>query len=129
MRHWLKYCALSYAAGTVGGLAMGGLVWACGQSALTAAFGGQLASALPHGLYARLVWAGLCGLLFVVPWARSSLLLRGLVWALVVSALQLVILPLWHHSGPHILALSTLSLLVLNCVWGLVTSAVLRLIQ
>lgn len=130
MRNALRHCALCFSSGAVGGLAKGGLVWACAQSAITVSLGEQLAAALhPGGLYSRLVWGGLYALLFALPLARSSILLRGLTGALIVSVLQLLVLPLLQHSSLHIVALSTLSVVLLNCVWGLVTVCVLRLIE
>ncbi|MDB6063122.1 MAG: hypothetical protein JWM78_3225 [Verrucomicrobiaceae bacterium] len=130
MQQWLRQGALCYSAGTVGGLAKGGLILACERSSLTSAFADQLAQVLhPTSFYTRLVWAGVYGLLFLLPFVRGSWLMRGLVWALVVSLLQLVVFPLWQHGGLHILTLTTLSLLVLNCVWGLTTASMLRLIE
>jgi len=129
MRHWLRLLALCYAAGTVGGLAKGGVVLLLKSAAVTAPAGAALAGALPSGLYSRLVWAGIYGLLFALPLMRSSLLLRGLLWGLCVCALQLVVYPLWSHGALHLLAWSTLSVIVLNCVWGVVASASLRLTQ
>lgn len=130
MQHWMRQSALCYAAGTLGGLAKGGLIWLCGQAAITAAFADQLALALrPSGIYPRLVWAGLYALLFLLPFARSSLWLRGVLGAGAVSVLQLVVLPLMQSGSLHIFTFSTLSLIALNCVWGVVTAAALRLIE
>lgn len=130
MQNWLRQSALCYSAGAVGGLAKGGLIWACGRAALTAPLADQLAHALrPGGLYMRLVWSGLYALIFLLPFARSSLLWRGLLATMAVSVLQLVILPLLQHQQLHIFAFSTLALLVLNCAWGLVAAAVLRFIE
>lgn len=130
MRQWLRASALCYSAGAVGGLAKGGLIWACGRAALTAPLADQLARGLhPGGLYMRLVWSGLYALIFLLPFARSSLLSRGLLAAMAVSVLQLLILPLAQHGQLHIFELATLALLVLNCAWGITAAAVLRLIE
>lgn len=130
MQQWLRQSALCYSAGAVGGLAKGGLIWGCGRVALTAPLADQLAQALhPGGLYMRLVWSGLYALIFLLPFARSSLLWRGLLAAMAVSVLQLLVLPLLQHSHLHIFSLTTLALLVLNCAWGMTAAAVLHFIE
>ena len=130
MRNTLRHCALCYSSGVVGGLAKGVLVWACMRSAVTAPFGEQLAAALHvEGLYTRLVWSGLFALVFVLPFARGAMLPRALLGALIVSVVQLLVLPLVLHSSFHLLALSTLSLVLLNCIWGLAAVAMLHSIE
>ncbi len=130
MRQWLRRSALCYSAGAVGELAKGGLIWLCMRTATTTAFADQLAQAIqPKGIYARLVWGGLYASIFLLPFARGSVLLRGLLGALAVSVLQLLLLPLLLHGNLHIFALSTLSLLVLSCVWGWVTAALLQITE
>jgi hypothetical protein len=130
MRQWLRASALCYSAGTVGGLAKGGLIWACGRAVLTAPLADDLARALhPGGIYMRLVWSGMYALIFLLPFARSSLLLRGLLGAMAVSVFQLLLLPLIQHSNLHIFTFTTLALLVLNCAWGIAAAAMLRITE
>jgi hypothetical protein len=130
MRRWLHDLALCFAAGAAGGAAKGLLVWGCKYFAVSAALAGYLASALhPPGLYARIVWGGLYGLLFLLPVARGSVWLSGFLWGGVASLLQLVILPLLTHGGLHLMPVLVLSTLVLNSLWGCVTALLLRWIN
>lgn len=129
MQQWLRQLALCFAAGSAGGFAKGALVWCLAHSAATAGFGLHLAAAQqPAGLYARIVWGGLYAFLFALPVARSSWLFSGLLWGAIVSALQLIALPLLLHGMPHLAFMPVVAALVLNCAWGLVTAALLRLI-
>ena len=130
MTQWLRRIALCFAAGAVGGLARGLLVSALTHYGATAAIGHHLAAALqPAGLYARIVWGGLYAFVFLLPVARNSWLMAGLLWGVVVTALQLVALPMLLHSVPHFALLPAVSALVLNVVWGLTTALVLKLID
>jgi hypothetical protein len=130
MQRWLRDLALCFAAGAAGGAAKSLLVWGCNYFAISAALGGYLASALhPPGLYARIVWGGLYGFLFLLPAARGSLLFGGLLWGAVASLLQLVILPLLAHGGLHLAPVLLLSTLVLNCFWGCISAVLLRWIN
>ncbi|HEY3698039.1 MAG TPA: hypothetical protein VGK97_01820 [Spongiibacteraceae bacterium] len=126
----LRRLALYFSAGTVGGLAKGGVVWCCTQFAATAALASYLANAqFPTGIYARMVWGGVAAFLFMLPIARSAWFVRGLLWGLIVSALQIVVIPLLGHSGIRLMVIPLLSTVVLSCVWGLTTAAILRLID
>lgn len=126
MRNWLRELALCFAAGTVGGFAKSVVVWTCAHFASTAMFGSHLAGALyPWGVYQRLIWGGLAGFLFILPTLRHSWLAAGLLWGVVASLLQWLL----TQSGLHLLVVPMLSTLVLNCVWGLITAATLRLIR
>jgi hypothetical protein len=126
MRNQLRELALCFAAGTVGGFAKSVVVWTCAHFASTAFFGSHLAGALfPAGIYQRLVWGGLAGFLFMLPVLRHSWLAAGLLWGIAASLLQ------WFlaHNELHLLVMPMLSTLVLNCLWGLVTAAMLRLLR
>lgn len=130
MHRWLRDLALCFAAGAAGAVAKGLLVWLCSYSSLSAPLGSYLANALyPLGFYQRVVWGGLYALLFLLPPARSSLLMSGLLWGCVVSLLQLVILPLLQHAGLHWSLTLLLSTLLLNGIWGVATALLLRSIR
>jgi hypothetical protein len=130
MHRWLRDLALCFAAGAAGAVAKGVLVWLCSYSSLSAPFGAYLATALyPLGFYQRVVWGGLYGFLFLLPPARGSLLMSGLLWGGVVSLLQLVVLPLLQHGGLHWSLTLVLSTVLLNCIWGCATALLLRLIR
>jgi len=127
MHRWLRDLALCFAAGAAGGAAKGLLIWGCSYFAIAATLAGYLAGALyPPGLYARVVWGGLYGFLFLLPPARGSLWASALLWGGVASLLQLAVLPLLAHNSPHLAPALVLSTLVLNSVWGCVTAVLLR---
>lgn len=133
MHRWLREFALCFAAGAAGGAAKGLLVLLCSYFPASAALGGHLASALyaqslPHanGIYARVVWGGLYGFLFLLPVARGWLWFSGFLWACAITLLQWVVLPLLH-GGLHIAWIPLLSTLLLNCIWGWVAALLLHL--
>lgn len=130
MHRWLRDIALCFAAGAAGGLAKGLLVWVCNYYGATAALGAYLAGALhPGGIYARVVWSGLYGFLFLLPPARGSWVLSGLLWGGVASLLQLAVLPLLMHADWHGSLTLVLATLALNSIWGCATALLLRWIR
>lgn len=127
MQKWLRDIALCFSAGSVGALAKSAAVWGCARVA-AAGLASHLASAqYPSGIYARIVWGGVAALLFLLPLVRSSWMVRGLFWGVVVAALQVIALPLLDHASVHFALLPLLSVLVLSCIWGLATAIALRL--
>jgi len=130
MSQGLRHAAFCFSAGAAGGLARAAMAWACARQGLDHAFGVQWSGALsPAALYPRVVWGGLWAFLFLLPLARGSLWLSGLLWALVVTLVQLIVLPLLLHASLHFGLLPALGLLLLNCVWGLVTALLLHLLN
>jgi hypothetical protein len=115
----------------VGALANGAALWAAGASGLTRALGVEIAPApTPAWLYARIVWGGIWGLLFLLPLAPQRWVAQGLALSLFPSLVQLlVIFPYRAHAGLLGLRHGTLTPLVVlaaNAVWGLAASAWLR---
>ena len=132
MKALARTLSLCFAAGAVGGLANGLAVWASGRLGLQAALGVAIAPALtPAWLYPRLVWGGLWGALFLLPlaggWLRRGLLLGLAPGA--VPALRGVPLLAGHSGwlGVELGALTPVLVLVANAVWGVATSAWLRM--
>ena len=118
-----KNLSLVFAAGCLGGLVNSILVWFFGAIGITAAAGVHLAPpfTLPW-LYPRLVWGGIWGVLFLIPW-KWSYPLKGLVYSLGPSLVTFfLVLPLQAHKGLFGLQLGTLMplfVLFYNAVWGL----------
>lgn len=111
-----------FSAGALGGLLNSLAVWAFGAAGITAALGVKLAPALTPGwLYPRLVWGGIWGALFLIP-LRGSHFMRGLLWSLGPSAVQLfVVFPMKAKKGAMGLELGVLTplfVLFYNAVWG-----------
>jgi hypothetical protein len=130
----LRRMSLAYAAGTVGGLINGFAVWLLGYLGITAALGVKMAPALTAAmLYPRLVWGGLWGFLFLLPFLKRSPLLRGIVYGILPSIVALVIVfPMKVPDGMLGLALGTatpLFVLLVNIIWGIVASYWFHLVE
>ena len=73
MNTLLKTIGMVFAAGALGGLVNGLIVWGFGQLGITTALGVKIAPALtPAMLYARIVWGGMWGVLLLLPFYRKS---------------------------------------------------------
>lgn len=113
----------AFSAGALGGLANGLALWVFGVLGITTGLGVQLAPALtPMWLYPRIVWGGIWGALFLVPFLERSIFWRGLILSLGPTIVQLVVVfPLKLHQGMFGLgvgALTPLFVVILNGVWG-----------
>jgi hypothetical protein len=75
------------------------------------------------------VIGGLWGLLFLLPLARSSVWLSGLLFGALVCAIELIAFPLLSGRMPQLLSGTALLLLLLWLLWGVVTALLLRLIR
>lgn len=124
--------SLTFAAGALGGLVNSIFLWAAGQLALTAALGVKIAPALTPGyLYPRLVWGGIWGFLFLLPFLRrGSVFWSGFLASLGPTAVQLfIVFPNVAHKGVAGLELGLLTpvvVIVVNAVWGVAAAAWLR---
>ncbi len=123
----LTKLSLAYAAGTVGGLANGLVVWLFGYLGITALMGVRIAPALTADmLYPRLVWGGLWGFLFLLPFLETSPVLRGIVFSIAPSLVQLfIVFPSKIPDGMLGLPLGAatpLFVLFFNIVWGIIAS-------
>ncbi|AFM27337.1 hypothetical protein [Desulfomonile tiedjei] len=130
----LRRLSLAYAAGSAGGLANGLAVWLFGYLGITAAIGVKIAPALTAAmLYPRLVWGGLWGFLFLLPFLKKSLFLRGVVYSILPSLVTLfIIFPTRVPNGMLGLPLGTatpLFVLLVNAIWGIVASYWLHLVE
>ena len=133
MKGLAKKCSLFFAAGALGGLSNGLAVWIFGTLGITAAFGVKIAPAwTPAWLYPRLVWGGIWGALFLLPIMNRSYLLRGLLYSLGPTLVQLLIVfPAKTAAGPLGLglgALTPLFVLIFNAVWGITASYWLKFV-
>jgi len=130
----LTKMALCFSAGCAGGLANSVVLWLAGAAGINMALGVTLAPAFtPAWLYPRIVWGGLWGFLFLIPLFTNRPLVRGLLWSLGPTLVQLLIIfPLVAHKGFFGMALGTLTPLLVvffNAVWGLKAAAVLARID
>jgi hypothetical protein len=121
-----------FSAGCLGGLVNSLALWVCGQLGLTHALGVKMAPALtPEWLYPRVVWGGLWGFLFLLPFLRSSVVWGGILASLGPTLVQLfVVFPAKTPAGAMGLglgALTPLFVVVFNLVWGLATAAWIKM--
>ncbi len=127
MQKWLREMALCFSAGSAGALAKSGAVWGSARFAASTGLAAHLAGAqYPSGIYARIVWSGVAGFLFLLPLVRNNWIVRGLFWGFIAAALQIVVIPVLGHGGLHFALIPLLSVLALSCIWGLVTVLALR---
>jgi hypothetical protein len=76
-------------------------------------------------LYMRLVWSGLWGLLFLLPLLRRSAAIRGLLWGLAPSLVQLFVVFPSSSAGVLGLKLGAMTpamVVFCNSIWGVVAS-------
>ena len=85
---------------------------------------------VPGQLYPRLIWGGIWGILFLLPFMQRRLFSKGLLLSLGPSLVQLfVVFPLKANKGVMGLDLGTLTpvlVLIFNAVWGLMAATWLR---
>jgi hypothetical protein len=134
MKNFLRNASLGYAAGSLGGLANSLEVWAVGFLGITAAAGVKAAPAFTFPwLYPRVVWGGLWGFLFLLPFLKQSPIVRGIVYGLGPTLVQLfVALPFKFEQGVMGLNLGMLTplfVLVANIIWGVVASLWMSLME
>ncbi len=119
----VRNLSLVFMAGLVGGLLNCLAIWFFGLIGLPQAFGVQIAPPLTTGLlYPKLAWGGIWGLLFLIPLAQLSFPVRGLLFSLGPSLVQLfVVFPYQAQKGIMGLQLGTVTplfVLFYNAVWG-----------
>ena len=119
----MRNLSLVFAAGFLGALWNSLAVWLGGYLGIAPALGVHIAPALtPAFLYPRLVWGGLWGLLFLLPGGRWSFPLRGLLFSLAPTLVQLfLVFPVMAHKGVLGLQLGYLTPLLVvfyNAIWG-----------
>jgi hypothetical protein len=131
MNNTAKKISMVFAAGCLGGLANSLAVWIFGDIGLTSALGVKIAPKLsPAWLYPRIVWGGIWGILFLLPLWRYRFVIRGLIFSLGPTFVQLfVVFPQKAHKGVMGLDLGTLTpllVIIFNAIWGLTVAIWLR---
>jgi hypothetical protein len=123
--------SMVFGAGCLGGLFNSLVVWLFGFYGITSAFGVKIAPQLSAAwLYPRIVWGGIWGLLFLLPLMKKSIFLRGLIFSLGPTLVQLLIVfPMKASKGVMGLdlgSLTPLAVVVFNAVWGVTAAIWLR---
>jgi hypothetical protein len=134
MNHFLKKITLFFSAGSLGGLINSITVWLFGILGITSAFGVKIAPALTKSwLYPRIVWGGLWGFLFLLPFFQRSSFLRGLLFSLGPTLVQLfIVFPIQAGKGLMGFDLGNLTPLFVvffNAIWGICVAFWLKFIQ
>jgi hypothetical protein len=129
---FIQKISLAYAAGCVGGLSNSLVLWFFGAQGINQLLGVKLAPSLtPAFLYPRVVWGGLWGLLFLLPWPANNIWTQGLIFSLGPTLVQLfLVFPLRLEKGIlglEIGLLTPLLVVFFNAIWGLGTAWWLRL--
>ena len=132
MNNFFKKLTLFFSAGSLGGLVNSLFVWIFGILGITSAFGVKIAPALTKSwLYPRIVWGGLWGFLFLLPFFRGSYFFRGLLFSLGPTLSQLLIVfPIQAEKGLigfDLGNLTPLFVLFFNAIWGICTAFWIKL--
>jgi len=122
-----------FGAGCLGGLLNSLTVWLFGAIGLTAALGVKIAPGLTvPWLYPRIVWGGIWGILFLLPILRQSIFLRGILYSLGPTIVQLfIIFPIKANKGVMGLDLgfaTPVFVIFFNAVWGVIAALWLRFV-
>ncbi len=123
----IRRISAAFSGGCLGGLINSLCVWIFGLLGITTFLGVKIAPAIiPAWLYPRIVWGGIWGILFLLPWGRGSVILRGLIFSLGPTAVQLlVVFPLKAQKGLLGLSLGALTPLfavIFNAIWGIMAA-------
>jgi hypothetical protein len=127
----MKKLLICFAAGCLGALANSLAVWAFGDYGITKHFGVAIAPALkPAWLYPRIVWGGLWGLVFVLPFLNSKLITKGAVISIFPTLVQLlVVFPLQAGKGYFGMDLGMYTpafVVFFNLIWGGVAAIAIK---
>jgi hypothetical protein len=131
MGNLVKKITMVFGAGCLGGLVNSLAVWISGVYGITSALGVKIAPQLSAPwLYPRVVWGGIWGLLFLLPLMQKRLLLKGLIFSLGPTLVQLfIVFPMKANKGLMGLdlgSLTPLAVIVFNAIWGLTAAIWLR---
>ena len=131
MKQSINRVSSVFAAGCFGGLLNSLAVWLSSEAGITASLGVSIAPNLSAAwLYPRLIWGGIWGILFLLPFMQRRLFSKGLLLSIGPSLVQLfVVFPMKAHKGAMGLDLGTLTpvlVLIFNAVWGLTAAIWLR---
>lgn len=123
---FLRKLSGAYAGGGAGTLVALGVLWLLGRAGLTGRFDISLRADLtPGALYWQLVWGGIWGLLFLLPFWKGYPVRRGILFSLApVAAVLLLVFPRWGkgYFGLEYGSYAPLLVLALGLLWGTVAA-------
>ena len=131
MKNLAKNISLVFAAGCLGGLVNSIFIWLFAEMGIMSAFNVRIGAPMtPPWLYPRIVWGGIWGILFLMPLTKQNTFLRGLIFSLGPTLVQLfVIFPYKLNKGMMGIDLGVLTPLFVfffNAIWGWTTALWLR---
>jgi hypothetical protein len=134
MKKIIHKLTVAFSSGCFGGLVNSFAVWFLGATGITASFNVKIAPSLTVAyLYPRIVWGGIWGILFLLPFFRHSMILRGIVYSLAPTLAQLfIVFPIKLNQGVMGLDLGVLTplfVLFFNAVWGISAAWWLKLAE
>lgn len=120
-----------FAAGCFGALMNSLVVWLFGKYGVSAMMNVTIAPHLtPAWLYPRIVWGGIWGILFILPFLKNKWLFKGFLLSLLPTAVQLFyIFPEIAGKGmggTDLGMLTPLLVLFFNWVWGIMTAYAIK---
>jgi hypothetical protein len=122
-----RRASLCFAAGCVGGLVNAWVVWYLGRKGIPHKLGVSIAPGWTLSfLYARVVWGGLWGLVFLLPFMKGGFWVgvfsRGIIFSFLPTLFQLFyVFPFITGKGSLGLALGKLTpvfVCLYNAIWG-----------
>ncbi len=127
----MKKILVYFAAGCLGGLANSLAVWAFGTSGITHQFGVAIAPILTRAwLYPRIVWGGIWGFVFLLPFWNNKLIAKGAIISIFPTLVQLlVVFPLKAHKGYLGLDLgmyTPIFVIFFNLIWGIIAGFAIK---
>lgn len=122
----IRKISCSFMGGAIGALVDSFNIWALGKLGITALLGiGLRPPFTMPWLYPRLVWGGIWGLLFMLPFLKGRLLQRGMILSLAPTVYVLLVVFPGMGKGMFGLGFGTLTpvlVLLLNFIWGIVAA-------
>jgi len=122
----VKKTSCAFTGGALGALVDSVNIWLLGKVGITSLLGiGLQPEFTMTWLYPRLVWGGIWGLLFLLPFLKTRLYLRGMLFSLLPSAMVLfMVFPSMSKGllGLEFGTLTPILVVLLNFVWGIVAS-------
>lgn len=124
--------SLTFASGCLGGFLNSLTVWLFGYIGITALFNVQIAPDLTASwLYPRIIWGGIWGFLFVLPFYQRKYIYKAILLSLIPTLVQLLIVfPLKANKGilgVELGSLTPIFVLFFNFVWGITAALWLKI--
>lgn len=124
--------SLTFASGCIGGFLNSITVWLFGLAGITGLFNVQIAPTLTAPwLYPRIVWGGIWGFLFILPFFQNKYLYKGILLSLLPTLIQLfIVFPLKANKGiigAELGSFTFIFVLFFNFIWGITTAFWLKI--